>query len=45
MKETVLGSKLVIGCSLWKMDAYHLLRGDQRLNTFCKEEYPGREAY
>ena len=27
------------------MGAYHLLRVDQRLNTFCKKECPGREAY
>jgi hypothetical protein len=30
-------------CSLWKMDAYQLLRENQRLNTFCREEYQGRE--
>ena len=34
MKETVLGSKLFIGCSLWKLDAYHLLKVDLKLNTF-----------
>ena len=45
MKETVLGSKLFIGCSLWKLDAYHLLKVDLRLNTFCRKECPGREAY
>jgi hypothetical protein len=45
MKETVLGSKLFIDCSLWKMGAYHLLRVDQSLNTFCGKECPGRDAY
>ena len=45
MRETVLGSKLFIDCSLWKMDAYQLLRVDQRLNTFCRKECLGREAY
>ena len=45
MKETVLGSKLFIGCSLQKLDAYHLLKVDLRLNTFCRKECPGREAY
>jgi hypothetical protein len=43
--ETVLGSKLFIGCSSWKMDAYLLLREDLRLNTFFGEECLGREAY
>lgn len=28
-----------------KMDVYQLLRMDQRLNPFCREEYPGRKAY
>ena len=28
MKETVLGSKMVIGCSLWKRDSCPLLRVD-----------------
>jgi hypothetical protein len=28
-------------CSSWKMDAYQLLRVDQK---FCREECPGREA-
>jgi hypothetical protein len=38
MRETVLlGSKLFIDCSLWKMDTYHLLRVDQRLNTVCRK--------
>ena len=45
MRETVLGSKLFIDCSSWKMGAYHLLRVDQRLNTFCRKECLGREAY
>ncbi|EDM15283.1 rCG28339 [Rattus norvegicus] len=45
MKETVLGSKLLTGCSLWKMDAYLPLRVDQRSNTLFREEFPGREAY
>jgi hypothetical protein len=44
-EETVLGSKLFIDCSLWKMDAYQLLRVNQRLNTFCREECLGRETY
>lgn len=41
MKETVLGSKLLTGCSLWKMDAYLPLRVDQRSNTLFREEFPG----
>ena len=45
MKETVLGSKLFIGCSLWKMDAYHLLKVDLKLNTFCREECPCASRY
>jgi hypothetical protein len=28
-----------------KINAYDLLRVDQRLNTFCRKECPGREAY
>jgi hypothetical protein len=31
--------------SLWKMGAYHLLRMDLRLNTFCRKECPGRDTY
>jgi hypothetical protein len=42
MEETVLGSKLFIDCSSWKMNVYQLLRVDQRLNTFCREECLGR---
>jgi hypothetical protein len=34
-----------IDCSSWKMDAYHLLRVDQRLNTFGRKECLRREAY
>jgi hypothetical protein len=30
MKEIVLGSKLFIGCSSWKVDVYLLLRMDPR---------------
>jgi hypothetical protein len=33
-----------IDCPSWKMDEYQLLRVDQRLNTFCREECLGREA-
>jgi hypothetical protein len=42
MKETFLFIKrwwvrgLFIDCSSWKMGAYHLLRVDQRWNTFCR---------
>jgi hypothetical protein len=38
-------SILFIDYSLWKMGAYQLLRVDQRLNTFCREECPGRDVY
>ena len=31
--------------SLWKIDAYGLLRVDQRLNTFSRRECLGREAH
>ena len=36
LDETVLGSKLFIGCSSWKNGwiSYQLLRVDLRLNTF-----------
>jgi hypothetical protein len=34
-----------IDCSSWKMGAYHLLRVDLRLNTFCRMDSLGREAY
>jgi hypothetical protein len=36
----IVGSKLFIDCSLWKMGAYQLFRVDQRLNTFCRKECP-----
>jgi hypothetical protein len=29
----------------WKMGVYQLLRVDQRLNTFGREECPGKGAY
>lgn len=29
----------------WKIDAYDLLMVDQRLNSFCRKDCPGREAY
>jgi phage protein U len=45
MKETVLGSKLLIDCSSWKMGAYNLLKMDRRLNTFYRKECPGKQAY
>ena len=45
MKETVLGSKLFIDCSSWKMGAYNLLKVDRRLNTFYRKECPGKQAY
>jgi hypothetical protein len=40
-------SKLLIDCSWQKMDAYptYLIRVDPRLNTFCREECQGRDAY
>jgi len=41
LRETVLGSKLLI----MKMGAHHLLRVDQRLNTFGRKESLGRETY
>ena len=44
MRETCL-SILFIDCLTCKMDAYYLLRVDQRLNTFCRKGCPGREAY
>jgi hypothetical protein len=34
MEDTVLSSKLFIGCSSRKMDVYPLLRVDQRLNEY-----------
>jgi hypothetical protein len=30
---------------LWKLDAYHLLKVDLKLNTFWRKECPEREAY
>jgi hypothetical protein len=49
---TVLGERdspclsiWLIDYSLWKMDAYRLLRVLQRLNTFSRKKCPGREAY
>ena len=44
MEETVLGSKLSIDCSSWKMGTYNFLRVDQRLNTFCGKECLGKEC-
>lgn len=44
MTETVRGSKLFVGCSLWTMDAYLLLGVNLKLNTLCKEECLGREG-
>jgi hypothetical protein len=38
-------SILFIDGSSWKMGACHIPRVDQRLNTFCKKECPGRKAY
>lgn len=37
-------SILFIDCSSWRMSAYHLLRVEQRLNTFCRKGCPGRDA-
>ena len=34
-----------IDSSSWKMDGHQLLRLDQTLNIFCKEEYLGNGAY
>jgi hypothetical protein len=39
------GSKLCFGWSLWKMDAYQLLRVNERLNTFFGKECLEREVY
>jgi hypothetical protein len=43
MKKTVLGSKLLIDCLLWKMGAYYTIMVDQRLNTLCREECLGQK--
>ena len=45
MEEIILGSKLFIGCSLWKMDAYQLLRVGQKFNTFFSEECQESRVY
>jgi hypothetical protein len=45
MRKTVLGFKLFIDCSSWKMSACHFLRVDQRLNTFWRKDCLEREAY
>lgn len=47
MKDLVFGSKLFIDFfffSSWKMCACQHLRLDQKLNTFCMKECPGKEA-
>jgi hypothetical protein len=42
LKETVLGSKLFIDCSLCNIDTYHFLTVGQSLNTFCRGECLGK---